>query len=58
VPCIAVALDVQIGNREMRTMGVEAAYPVVEASTRDGQPVVSAGQLAAAAARVARTWRW
>ena len=57
-PCVVVAGEVVIGAREMRTMGVEAAYAVRE-STADA-PVgnVSAEELAQTAHRVARTWRW
>ena len=29
-PCIVIAGEVLIGSREMRTMGIEAAYPVRE----------------------------
>jgi glycerate 2-kinase len=57
-PCIAIAGEVLIGSREMRTMGIEAAYAVRE-STRD-QPTgdVSEEQLAQTAHRVARSWSW
>lgn len=63
-PCIALAGSVLMGSREMRTMGVEAAYPV-----RSGDPAdalsdhprgldITAGQLTALAARIARSWQW
>ncbi len=58
-PCIVVAGEVLIGGREMRTMGIEAAYPVGTSST--DRPVggdVTAEQLAAVASRVARSWQW
>jgi glycerate 2-kinase len=57
-PCIVIAGEVFIGSREMRTMGVEAAYPVRESTI--GQPYghISEEQLAATARRVARSWTW
>lgn len=58
-PCIAVAGEVLIGGREMRTMGIESAYAVRESSM--DQPVggdVTEAELAAVVARVARSWRW
>ena len=59
-PCVVVAGEVLIGAREMRTMGIEAAYAVHEpvAGGREGGGLVTADELAATAARVARTWRW
>lgn len=50
-PCIAIAGEVLIGSREMRTMGIESGYPV-------GSGDVTAAELARTAARVARTWSW
>jgi glycerate kinase len=55
-PCIVLAGQVDVGSREMRAMGVEAAYAVadrvgVEASMAD--PSRHLGDLAE---RVARTW--
>ena len=58
-PCIAVAAEVLIGGREMRTMGVESAYPVREASlpsVHGGD--VSEAELMALARRIGRSWRW
>ncbi len=58
-PCVVVAGEVVIGSREMRTMGVEAAYAVRESSL--DQPSggdVGAEELGALARRVARSWRW
>jgi glycerate 2-kinase len=57
-PCIVIAGEVLIGSREMRAMGIEAAYPVRE-STLD-QPRIDVGEeeLAATARRVARSWSW
>jgi glycerate 2-kinase len=52
-PCIVLAGDVLIGGREMRTMGVEAAYGL---DIRPGE--VTATDLRALAARVGRSWRW
>ncbi len=46
-PCIVVAGEVFIGSREMRTMGIDAAYAAGET-----------GDLAAVARRVARSWSW
>ena len=34
VPCIVIAGEVLIGSREMRTMGIEAAYAVRESTSR------------------------
>lgn len=53
-PCIVVAGTVLIGAREMRTMGIEAAY----AAWPDGPVGDAADSLRAVAARVARTWSW
>jgi glycerate kinase len=58
-PCVVVAGEVLIGAREMRTMGVEAAYAVRESTT--GLPVggdVGADELTATARRVGRSWSW
>jgi len=58
-PCIAIAGEVIIGSREMRAMGIEAAYAVRE-TTRD-QPdsgPVSEDELGDLARRVARSWTW
>jgi glycerate kinase len=58
-PCVVVAGEVLIGAREMRTLGIEAAYPVRQ-STLDS-PVggdVGAEELAATARRVGRSWSW
>jgi glycerate 2-kinase len=58
-PCIVLAGEVLIGGREMRTMGIEAAYAVHEASG-DGTngSAVTEVELAALARRVARSWTW
>jgi len=53
-PCIAIAGRVVIGSREMRTMGIDAAYAV-----RDTHPAgADAAAVAATARRVARSWSW
>jgi len=58
-PCIAIAGEVLIGGREMRTMGIEAAYPVWASTLEQPDPVaVTGSELAEAAQRVARTWSW
>lgn len=58
-PCVIIAGEVLIGAREMRTMGIEAAYPI-RASTLDAPTGgdLTAGEVAQAAVRVARSWRW
>lgn len=58
-PCIVIAGEVLIGAREMRTMGIEAAYGVRE-TTRDEAvaPDLTTGELVQVAQRVARSWRW
>lgn len=58
-PCVVVAGEVLIGVREMRTMGVEAAYPVRQSTAdRPAGGDVSAAELAATARRVGRSWSW
>jgi glycerate 2-kinase len=57
-PCIVIAGEVVIGSREMRTMGIEAAYAVRESVLDDPRGNVSAEELAMKAARVARSWTW
>ncbi|MBA3232340.1 MAG: glycerate kinase [Propionibacteriales bacterium] len=55
-PCIALAGQVLVGSREMRALGIESAYSIVDLVGRDaamGEPVTS---LATLAERVARTW--
>ncbi len=56
VPCIALAGQVQIASREMRALGFESAYSMVDLVGEENsmnQPVASLTQLAK---RVARTW--
>jgi glycerate kinase len=56
---VVVAGEVLIGAREMRTMGIEAAYAVRESAvdTPAGGDV-GVEELAATARRVARSWSW
>jgi glycerate 2-kinase len=58
-PCIVLAGEVVIGAREMRTMGIEAAYGVRE-TTQDHPDGSSVGEreLRELARRVARSWTW
>ena len=57
-PCVLIAGEVVVGSREMRTMGIEAAY-AVNTSTADAPTgEVSEDELRRTAARVARSWRW
>jgi glycerate kinase len=57
-PCILIAGEVVVGSREMRTMGIEAAYAVRESVLDDPQGNVNEAELAAIAQRVARSWTW
>jgi glycerate kinase len=57
-PCIVIAGEVIIGSREMRTMGIEAAYAVRESVLDDPRGNVSEEELATTAHRVARSWTW
>lgn len=58
-PCIVVAGEVLIGAREMRTMGIEAAYPVRESSLdRPTSEDLTHRELLATVTRVSRSWRW
>ncbi len=55
-PCIALAGRVLVGSREMRALGVESAYSLVDAVGEEramGDPM---GALADLAERVARSW--
>ena len=45
-----------MGSREMRAMGVESAYALVDAVGQERALADPAGSLADLAARVARTW--
>jgi glycerate kinase len=55
-PCIALAGKVLIGSREMRALGVESAYAMVDVVGEDASFTDPAGSLASVAERVARTW--
>ncbi|RLV49128.1 glycerate kinase [Nocardioides mangrovicus] len=56
VPCVALAGEVLVGSREMRTLGVESAYSLVDLVGRDAAFADPAGSLARLAERTARTW--
>jgi glycerate kinase len=58
IPCIVIAGEVLIGLREMRTMGIEAAYPVRETLGDHPHGQIGDGELAMIARRVARSWSW
>lgn len=53
-PCIVFGGQVLIGLREMRTMGVEEAYPVFA----EGPGEDPSATLSAVATRVAGSWKW
>jgi glycerate kinase len=55
-PCVALAGEVQVGSRELRANGIEAAYSLVEMVGVDRAFAEPAASLADMAARVARTW--
>jgi glycerate kinase len=55
-PCIALAGQVLVGSREMRTLGVESAYSVVDLVGEERSFADPAGSLAALAERTARSW--
>ncbi|MGN0064530.1 MAG: glycerate kinase [Nocardioides sp.] len=55
-PCIALAGQVLVGSREMRALGIEAAYSTVDLVGEDQSFADPAGSLSALARRVARTW--
>lgn len=55
-PCIALAGHVLVGSREMRTLGVESAYSVVDLVGEQASLEDPAGSLAALAERTARSW--
>jgi glycerate kinase len=56
VPCIALAGQVLVGSREMRALGLEAAYSVVDRVGEERAFAEPAAALADLAERVARTW--
>ncbi len=55
-PCVAIAGRVLVGSREMRALGVESAYALVDVVGEERALGDPAGALADVAARVARTW--
>jgi glycerate kinase len=55
-PCVALAGQVLVGSREMRALGVEAAYSVVDLIGKDRAFAEPAAALADLAERVARSW--
>lgn len=57
-PCVVLAGQVLVGAREMRSMGVEAAYSMVDVVGREAAFAEPYDSLAALAERVARTWSY
>jgi glycerate kinase len=57
-PCVLIAGEVVIGGREMRAMGIEAAYAVRESALDVPSGEVAEAELRRTAERVARSWRW
>jgi len=55
-PCVVLAGQVLVGSREMRALGVESAYSLVEMVGEERAFADPAGALAEVAERVARTW--
>ena len=55
-PCVALAGQVLVGSREMRALGIESAYSLVELVGEERALTEPADSLAELAARVARTW--
>lgn len=55
-PCIVLAGQVSVGSREMRAMGVESAYAVMDLVGLDRAMTEPSGSLSLLAERVARTW--
>ncbi|WP_166355259.1 glycerate kinase family protein [Phytoactinopolyspora limicola] len=55
-PCIVLAGVVEVGNRELRANGIEAAYSLVDVVGEEEAFARPAQSLAALAERVAKTW--
>jgi glycerate 2-kinase len=55
-PCIALAGQVLVGSREMRALGIESAYSLVDLVGEERALGAPAAALAELAERVARTW--
>jgi len=57
-PCVLIAGVVVVGAREMRAMGIEAAYAVRESTLGMPTGEVTEDELRRTAERVARSWHW
>ncbi len=55
-PCVVLAGSVLIGSREMRALGIESAYSLVDLVGEERAFAEPAAALAELAARTARTW--
>ncbi|GAB3858545.1 glycerate kinase [Nocardioides maradonensis] len=55
-PCVVIAGRVDVGAREMRALGMDAAYSLAESAGHDRALAEPAAVLAEVAERVARTW--
>ena len=55
-PCVALAGQVLVGSREMRALGIESAYSLVDLVGEERAFAEPAEALAGLAARVARSW--
>ncbi len=55
-PCVALAGQVLVGSREMRALGIESAYSMVDLAGEERAFAEPAAVLSELAARVARTW--
>ena len=55
-PCLALAGRVLVGSREMRALGIESAYSLVDLVGEERAFADPAGALAELAGRTARTW--
>lgn len=55
-PCIALAGQVLVGSREMRALGIESAYGMVDLVGEEASFADPSGSLARLAERTARTW--
>ena len=55
-PCVALAGQVLVGSREMRALGMDAAYSIVDLVGEEEAFADAGGALALLAQRVARTW--
>ena len=55
-PCVLLAGEVHVRVREMRALGVQSAYSVVDAVGEERAFADTGGALANLVERVARTW--